>query len=173
MAQAKKSCKVALTRDGRTKEREAMDTVIDQWPWFAAAATVLVVLVVAMVAYSFYKPKPKSDDSIPNQQDGWSPTGRIDFMDRQSSGDFVLQVEDTRIADSTSGVEHREIRWRKATLDEAKRVIVAYHAQRNLARTANFIVTSPSVMRRNSDSQTEHQEVQPGKDEASDRKPES
>jgi hypothetical protein len=148
------------------------DAITDQWPWFAAAVAVLVVLVGAFVAYSFYKPKPQPDDTIQNQQDGWSPTARIDFIDRQSSGDFVLQVEDTRIADSVGGVEHREIRWRKATLDEAKRVIVAYHAQRNLARTANFIVTSPSVIRRNSDLQTEHQEVQLGKDEASDRKPE-
>ena len=40
------------------------------------------------------------------------------------------------------GVEHREIRWRKATLDEAKAVVVAYHAQRNLAMTANFIVSN-------------------------------
>jgi hypothetical protein len=148
------------------------DAITNQWPWFAAAAAVLVVLVGPLVAYSFYKPKPQPDDPIQNQQDGWSPTGRIDFIDRQSSGDFVLQVEDTRIADSVSGVEHREIRWRKATLDEAKRVIVAYHAQRNLARTANFIVASPNVMRRNSDLQTEHQEVQLGKNEASDGKPE-
>ena len=148
------------------------DAITDQWPWFAAAAAVLVVLVGAFVAYSFYKPKPQSDDPIPTQQEGWSPTGRIDFIDRQSSSDFVLQVEDTRIADSIGGVEHREIRWRKATLDEAKRVIVAYHAQRNLARTANFIVTSPSVTRRNADLQTEHQEVQLGKDEISDGKSE-
>jgi hypothetical protein len=98
--------------------------------------------------------------------------GESIFIDRQPSADFVLQVEDTRIADSVGGVEHREIRWRKATLDEAKRVIVAYHAQRNLARTANFIVTSPSVIRRNSDLQTEHPEVQLGKDEASDGKSE-
>ena len=147
------------------------DAFTDQWPWFAAV--VLVVAVGAFVAYSFYKPKPKSEDPIQNQQDGWTPTGRIDFIDRQSSGDFVLQVEDTRIADSVGGVEHRELRWRKATLDEAKRVIVAYHAQRNLARTANFIVTSPSVIRRNSDLKTEHQEAQLGKDEASDRKPEA
>jgi hypothetical protein len=149
-----------------------MDTITDQWPWFVAAATVLVVLVGALIAYSFHKPKPQPDDSIPNQQDGWSPTGRIDFINRQSGGDFVLQVEDTQIADSAGGVEHREIRWRKATLDEAKRVIGAYHAQRNLARTANFVVTSPSVIRRNSDLQTEHQDRQLGKDETSDGKSE-
>lgn len=58
------------------------------------------------------------------------------------------------------GVEHREIRWRKATLDEAKTVLVSYHAQRNLTMTANFIVSSPTMMRRNSDGRSEHQEIQ-------------
>jgi hypothetical protein len=61
------------------------------------------------------------------------------------------------------GVEHREIRWRKATLDEAKTVIVGYHAQRNLAMTANFIVSSS--IRRKSDSDNEHPKAQLGKDE--------
>jgi hypothetical protein len=58
------------------------------------------------------------------------------------------------------GVEHREIRWRRATLDEAKTVLVSYHAQRNLTMTANFIVSSPTAMRRNSDGRNEHQESQ-------------
>ena len=58
------------------------------------------------------------------------------------------------------GVEHREIRWRKATLDEAKTVLVSYHAQRNLTMTANFIVSSPTLLRRNSDGRNEHQEIQ-------------
>jgi hypothetical protein len=85
-------------------------------------------------------------------QNGWTPTGRIDFVDPQSIGDFVLQVEETRIVDSLGGVEHREIRWRKATLDEAKTVLISYHAQRNLSmrRTSS---SSSTVMRRNSDGQ--------------------
>ena len=58
------------------------------------------------------------------------------------------------------GVEHREIRWRKATLDEAKTVLVSYHAQRNLTMTANFVVSSPTTLRRNSDGRHEHQEIQ-------------
>ena len=66
------------------------------------------------------------------------------------------------------GVEHREIRWRKATLDEAKAVVVAYHAQRNLAMTANFIVSSP--IRRRSGIDNEQQKTQLGKDEAPDGK---
>ena len=126
------------------------------------AATVIVISVAAL-AIRRLKPKPhvkgktKSDAAT---QNGWTATGRIDFIDPQSKGDFILQVEETRIVDTMGGVEHREIRWRRATLDEAKTVLVSYHAQRNLTMTANFIVSSPTAMRRNSDGRNEHQEIQ-------------
>ena len=81
----------------------------------------------------------------------------MDFIDPQSTGNFSLQAEDTQIVDSVGGVEHREIRWRKATLDEARTVVVAFHAQRNLATTANFIVSAP--IRRGSGIDNEQQEL--------------
>jgi hypothetical protein len=149
-----------------------LDTITDQWPWFAAAG-LLVVLIVALAAYYFYKPNPKPDDPTQNQQEGWTPTGRIDFTDPHSIENFILQVEETRIDESLGGVEHRAIRWRRATLDEAKRVIVAYHAQRNLATRATFVVTSPSIVRGQSDLKIEHQQGKLGEDEKSDEKPES
>jgi hypothetical protein len=42
---------------------------------------------------------------------------------------------------SPSGVEHCEIRWRRATLPEAKMVLESYHAQQNLAMSASFTAT--------------------------------
>ena len=119
------------------------------------AAAVLVVLFGVLAGYKFYKSKPY--DAIQDQHDGWTPTGRIDLSDPQSIGNFILQAEDTRIVDSMGGVEHREIRWRKATLDEAKAVVAAAHAQRNLAMTANFIVSSP--IRRRSGIDNEQQKL--------------
>jgi hypothetical protein len=44
---------------------------------------------------------------------GWMLTWRIDLADPQSVGALVLEVEETRISLSPSGVEHREIRWRR------------------------------------------------------------
>jgi hypothetical protein len=140
-------------------------TITDQWLWFSAAV-VLVVLVGVLAANKFYKSKPYQP--VEHKQDGWTPTGRVDFIDPQSTGNFVLQAEDTRIVDSIGGVEHREIRWRKATLDEARTVVVSFHAQRNLAMTANFIVSSP--IRRRSGMDNEQQETLLGKDEAPDGK---
>ena len=45
---------------------------------------------------------------------------------------------------SPTGVEHREIRWRKGTLPEAKMVRQSYHAQQNLPMSASFILTAYS-----------------------------
>ena len=136
------------------------DTISDQWLWISAAA-VVVIFIGALAAYRLKKPKShhKAQSNVAGQN-GWTATGRIDFVHPQSSSEFILQVEETRIVDTMSGVEHREIRWRRATLNEAKTVLVSYHAQRNLTMTANFIVSSPTLMRRNSDGRSERHEIQ-------------
>ena len=82
-------------------------------------------------------------------------TGRIDFVDPHSNGDLLLQVEETQIVNSPGGVEHREIRWRRATLDEAKMVLVSYHAQRNLLMSANFMVSAPTRTKQSANGQSE------------------
>ena len=106
------------------------DAIFQQWPWFSAAAGLFVVVVGVLAVV---KPKPKlhlEGTNTVTDNTGWIATGRIDFVDQQSGGDFVLQVEETRVVNSSGGVERREIRWRRATLDEAKMVLVSYHAQR-------------------------------------------
>jgi hypothetical protein len=120
------------------------DMISDQGLWIGAAA-VVVIFIGALAAYRLKKPK-SHHRALSNvaPQNGWTATGRIDFVHPQSSSEFILQVEETRIVDTMGGVEHREIRWRRATLDEAKTVLVSYHAQRNLTMTANFIVSSPT-----------------------------
>jgi hypothetical protein len=84
----------------------------NQLVWFGAAA-IIVFLAGILAAYRLRK--SKSHDDIPKQQGGWTPTGRIDFLNHKSAADFILQAEYTRITDSIGGAEHREIRWRKAT----------------------------------------------------------
>ena len=66
----------------------------------------------------------------------WLPTGRIDFAGPSMDADavdtpasFLLQAEDIRLLVSLSGIERKEIRWRKATLSEAKRVVNVFHRQ--------------------------------------------
>ena len=166
MRQLRNSSALATTdAQGNTMQWE---TVPDQWIWICAAV-IFVIFVGVFAGYSFYKRKPnertKSDAAT---RDGWTATGRIDFVDPLAKGDYILHVEETRIVNSMGGVEHREIRWRRATLDEAKTVVVSYHAQRNLAMTASFIVSSSSMMKRTADPRDEDQKNQLEKSGAAD-----
>jgi hypothetical protein len=135
------------------------EAIFEQWPLFAAAAVVLVIVIGLLV---WLKPKSKrqlkaTGSTADNK--GWVLTGRIDFVDPHSNGEFVLQVEETQIANSPSGVEHREIRWRRATLDEAKTVLVSYHTQRKLLMSANFIVSALIETSRSANGQGEKAEL--------------
>ena len=99
------------------------NAILQQWPWFAAATAVLVVVIALLV---LFRPKSKRQTAITNSagdNNGWTLTGRIDFVDLHLFGEHVLQVEETRIVKSSGDVEHREIRWRRATLDEVKMVL--------------------------------------------------
>ena len=65
----------------------------------------------------------------------WVPTGRIDFATDLSGNDnpdqpseFRLLVEERRIIESIAGNENLEIKWRAATLKEAKAVVTQYHS---------------------------------------------
>lgn len=119
-------------------------TVNNPWLWLAAA---LVFIALFGVLLSHNRRRSRIQATLQAQQGGWTPTGRIDFMgptdvDPELTGNFLLQAEDTRIVNSVGGVDHREIRWRKATLNEAKKVVLAYHAQRNLATTTALVVNA-------------------------------
>ncbi len=148
------------------------DTISDQWPWFIAAGLVVVLLAV-FAAYRFARStsQVKTTVAIEKKQNGWNPTGRIDFVSTAPAGNFLLQVEDTRIVDSIGGVEHREIRWRSPTLDEVKSVLASYHVQRRLAMTPNYVVSSSNTIRRDPDSGNQPENVPLGRGGVPETKP--
>jgi hypothetical protein len=108
------------------------NALLQAWPWFAAAATVFIVAVGLFIALNLKsKRQPETAaDAADNME--WTLTRRIDLADPDLVGGFVLEVEESRISTSPTGVEHREIRWRRATLPEAKMVLASYHAQQHL-----------------------------------------
>ncbi len=119
------------------------NAILQGWPWFAAAAAVFVVAVGLLIAL---KPNPKRQPEtvgIDPDRTGWRLTERIDLTDDRAAGELVLQVEESRSWLGSTGLEHREIRWRKATVEEAKKVLKSYNAQHNLAMTATFAVSAP------------------------------
>ena len=110
----------------------------------AASAVFWIVLVtillIAVAGYVLRRrrvelfPAPATDNSKIIQD--WLPTGRIDFtgpsLDPSAAdtpASFYLQAEEMRLLISMSGIERREIRWRKATLNEAKRIVSVFHRQ--------------------------------------------
>ena len=62
------------------------------------------------------------------EQTEWVATGRIDFYP-ETNGRYVLQAEDSRDVTSIGGLQRKEIRWRVASLDEAKKVVVKFHQE--------------------------------------------
>jgi hypothetical protein len=125
--------------------------------WLALAA----VLVIASVGYLVAR---RGGVGSPTDSEGgkvisdWTPTGRIDFagpsMDATTSDTparFYLQAEDIRMLVSFSGIERKEIRWRRATLSEAKKVVNVFHRQL-ASQTGNaFPSTTPSGERATED----------------------
>jgi hypothetical protein len=98
-----------------------------------------IVLIVAVIGYIVARraaPDPTVATETAKIAQEWIPTGRIDFagtsMDESAAdvpATFYLQAEDIRLLISFSGIERKEIRWRKATLSEAKRVVNIFHRQ--------------------------------------------
>ena len=98
-----------------------------------------LILVIALIGYLVTR-RASVDRSAVGEEvkvvHDWMPTGRIDFagpsMDANTAdtpASFYLQAEDIRLLISFSGIERKEIRWRKATLNEAKRVVNIFHRQ--------------------------------------------
>jgi hypothetical protein len=117
------------------------DVILQASPWFGAAAVVFVLAVGLCIVLKPRSKRQAEKAAEGADQIGWMLTGRIDFTDPQSVGALVFEVEETRISMSPSGVEHREIRWRRARLPEAKMVLESYHAQENLAMSTAFTAT--------------------------------
>lgn len=116
-----------------------------------------VVLVISTIGYLLTRrggglAASVTADNAKLIQD-WIPTGRIDFAgasvepsDADTPASLYLQAEETRLLVSQSGIEKKEIRWRRATLNEAKRVVNVFHRQlpRSPLRTLDTEVT-PSI----------------------------
>jgi hypothetical protein len=126
------------------------DAAASQVFWLGLA----VVLIIAIVGYLLARravvissPRGEAMTVIHD----WIPTGRIDFagpsMDAGAAdtpASYHLQAEDIRLCVSFSGIERKEIRWRKATLNEAKRVVNVFHRQ-TAKEPAKIVENAPPV----------------------------
>src|ERR1700692_3348414 len=110
------------------------------WGVFAVIA---IAVAAAMIVYGVYAIR-KKDETSPSlgevsgtlKQD-WTRTGKIDFratdLDSKSPQQLILRVEEKKIIENSMGEDVVQLRWRLATLAEAKEVVVLWntHAPKN------------------------------------------
>jgi hypothetical protein len=78
------------------------------------------------------KPAPGGTRSAVKQD--WTPTGNIDFHASTVKGSslqpFSLWVEESRITESMVGQRVVELRWRLATIEEGKELVIYWNGRR-------------------------------------------
>jgi hypothetical protein len=99
----------------------------------------LVSLALLVIGASGYllKPKPLAVETRPGETlvpiSEWKASGKIDFgcsevpEDEDISALFVLRCEEYRFLQSSAGTRRVEVRWRNATLAEAKSVTALHN----------------------------------------------
>jgi hypothetical protein len=65
----------------------------------------------------------------------WTRTGNIDFhasaLESPSPQPLTLRVEERRVTENAMGQDVVELRWRLATLEEAKEIVVCWNARQS------------------------------------------
>jgi hypothetical protein len=96
-----------------------------------------VLILLAGLAVAFLprllqaaSPEQPQDEGVVKRD--WSTTGRVNFAlpaqipDMDTPVSLMLEVEETRVIESVTGGEMLSVRWRRATLAEAKQVMGTY-----------------------------------------------
>jgi hypothetical protein len=104
--------------------------------WSAVPIIGLIVGVLIMV-FGFRKREQKPfvfEDIDGVLKQDWARTGNIDFHvgtpDSASPQRMILRAEEKRIIENAMGQDVIQLRWRLATLEEAKEVVVCWNASK-------------------------------------------
>ena len=106
--------------------------------WVIIAIAVIGVIAGGLImAFGFRKTEQKPAafgqvDGILKQD--WTRTGNIDFhaavLDSPSPQPLTLRIEEKRVTENAMGQDVVELRWRLATLEEAKELVVCWNSRR-------------------------------------------
>jgi hypothetical protein len=101
--------------------------------WIAIAIALGLVLGALIIIYGIRKgrrtaPANEVIDGI--LKTDWTRTGNIDFrttsVESTLPQQLILRVEEKKIVENSMGEDVMQLRWRLATLDEAKEVAVCW-----------------------------------------------
>ena len=107
------------------------------WGFVALIVGIIGVAVGAVIIASGFRKKEHKPaafghvDGVMKQD--WTRTGNIDFhaaaLESASPQPLTLRVEEKKITENAMGQDVVELRWRLATLEEAKEVVVCWNAR--------------------------------------------
>src|SRR5262245_47099531 len=112
---------------------------MDNLAWVIVAIGVGVGLIVIFGSRKA-DTKPVPNRIIGALKQDWTPTGNIDFraaiIESSSPQPIRLWVEERRITETLVGQRVEELRWRLATIEEGKKLVICWNAARQSAPTA-------------------------------------
>ena len=101
----------------------------------AAAGALIGVFAITVGLRAGRKPVPALAEIEGATKQDWTPTGKIDFrvqdVENALPQEFVLRVEETKIIETAMGHDVTQLRWRLATLEEAKRVVLNWNSKQS------------------------------------------
>ncbi len=109
------------------------------WGILAIVVAIIGVVVGGLIMVFGFRKKEHKPAAL-GQVDGvvkqdWTRTGNIDFhaaeLQSTSPQPLTLRVEEKKITENAMGQDVVELRWRLATLDEAKEVVVCWNARQS------------------------------------------
>jgi hypothetical protein len=111
---------------------------------WSIVAVLGIAVAAAMIAYVIYtlrkkhEPDPLYGGVGGTLKEDWARTRNIDFhvgtLEGTSPQHFILRIEERKIMENPMGQEVTQLRWRLATIEEAKEVVACWNAHRPQAR---------------------------------------
>jgi hypothetical protein len=119
-----------------------MDQLGTPFSW-SVFAVIAIAVAAAIIIYGIYavrkkdEPDPSFSEVSGTLKQDWTRTGKIDFhvaaLESSSPQQLILRVEEKKIVENSMEEDVVQLRWRLATLAEAKEVVVLWnnHASQN------------------------------------------
>ena len=108
------------------------------WVFVAIVAIIGVVAGGLIMMFGFGNFGKKAQPAGFGEVDGfmkqdWTRTGNIDFhaaaLESAAPQPLTLRVEEKKVTENAMGQDVVELRWRLATLEEAKEIVVCWNAR--------------------------------------------
>jgi hypothetical protein len=105
---------------------------VENLPWVIMAIGLLMGGPIMFVGFRSSRKKPEQPRTDRALKQDWAPTGNIDFHVSTVEGSIPqplrLWVEEHRITESMVGQLIVELRWRPATIEEGKKLVICWKA---------------------------------------------